>query len=253
MNLNDIASFLVTGKSGDEIFHAGEIAAEMYVVRQGQIELSRPLSGAVSTVVRLQAGEFFGEEALIEHQPRVVSARAVTDYQLIKLDATAFDQIVREDPGIAVQIIRGLLHRAAAAIDVEARAAQSRRAAAQSPGQPHRESLSPRDPPGEPVLVDTATAKTFPIAGDGELTIGRASRAGTFKPAIDLSELDPKKTLSRNHARLLKRGDEVYLRAVAEAGNGTFVNGRRVGVSPVRLKEGDRVCFGLVETVFSYR
>ena len=88
MNLDDIASFLVTGKSGDEIFRAGDPGTGMYIVRQGQIELvPAGASGRTGQVVRLEAGQFFGEESLFHHQPRPATARAVTDYQLIKLDA----------------------------------------------------------------------------------------------------------------------------------------------------------------------
>jgi cyclic nucleotide-binding protein/FHA domain-containing protein len=252
VNLNDIASFLVTGKSGDEIFHAGDPGAEMYVVRKGQIELSRPAPGGrTQTVVRVQAGEFFGEESLFEPRSRPASARAVSDYQLIRLDATVFDRIINEDPGIAVQMIRSLLHRAWLAADIDAKAARSLDGAA---GQPRiGESLSPGALPREPILVHPGTGRAFPIEGDGELTVGRVSGTSAVKPAIDLSELDADRTLSRRHAHLIRRGDEVYLRAVKEARNGTFVNGRRVDATEVRLNEGDRISFGLVETVFRHR
>jgi CRP-like cAMP-binding protein len=252
VNLNDIASFLVTGKSGDEIFKAGSTGAEMYIVRQGQIELSwPPLGGRSHTVVRLQAGEFFGEESLFEPRSRPASARAVSDYQLIRLDATVFDRIVDEDPGIAVRMMRNLLHRAWLATDAET--GEARRVDATSEQSEDRGSPSSGTGPREPHLVDPATGRTFPIAGDGALTIGRVSATSAVRPAIDLSELDAERTLSRRHAQLIRRGDEVYLQAVTEARNGTFVNGRRVGPAQVRLNDGDRVSFGLVETVFRYR
>jgi cyclic nucleotide-binding protein/FHA domain-containing protein len=226
-NFDDIDSFLVTGKSGDEIFHPGETAADMYIVREGEIELSwPPLAGGVRPVVRLHAGEFFGEESLFDRQSRRATARAITDYQLIRLDAPVFDRVVREDPGIAIQMIRSLIQRASREVHSGAKV---------------------------PVLIDPATGKEFPITGEGELTVGRVSEAAAVKPEINLSELDPDRTLSRRHAHLLRRGGEVYLRAVDEARNGTFINGRRVGATQVRLNEGDQISFGLVKIVFGYR
>src|SRR5689334_5999444 len=96
VNLEDIQSFLVTGKAGDEIFRGGDPGAEMYIVRQGQIELAWPRPGGRIDTVVVRAGEFFGEESLFEHQPRPGSARALTDYQLIRVDAAALTAIVNE-------------------------------------------------------------------------------------------------------------------------------------------------------------
>jgi pSer/pThr/pTyr-binding forkhead associated (FHA) protein len=45
----------------------------------------------------------------------------------------------------------------------------------------------------------------------------------------------------------------VYLRAIKDARNGAFLNGKRVANAPIKLNEGDQISFGLVETVFRYR
>jgi CRP-like cAMP-binding protein len=67
---------------------------------------------------------------------------------------------------------------------------------------------------------------------------------------IDLSGYDPDKTLSRKHARITRSKDGVFLKE-EEGRNGTFLNGTRVGPGQtVRLEEGDRIRFGLVEVVF---
>jgi pSer/pThr/pTyr-binding forkhead associated (FHA) protein len=69
-------------------------------------------------------------------------------------------------------------------------------------------------------------------------------------PDIDLTELDPEKTLSRRHARLTRTAAGFVLRD-EEGRNGTFVNGDRLTAGQqVKLEEGDRVRFGLVELVF---
>ena len=73
---------------------------------------------------------------------------------------------------------------------------------------------------------------------------------GVRAAGIDLSGHDPDKTLSRKHARILRSKDGVFLKE-EEGRNGTFVNGTRVGPGQtVRLEEGDRIRFGLVEVTF---
>ena len=83
-----------------------------------------------------------------------------------------------------------------------------------------------------------------------DMLIGRSSQASGYTADIDLSGHDPDKTLSRKHARVTRSNDGVFLKE-EEGRNGTFVNGTRVGPGQtVRLEEGDRIRFGLVEVVF---
>ena len=82
--------------------------------------------------------------------------------------------------------------------------------------------------------------------------VGRHDRATGFTPQIDLSELDTKRTLSRRHAEISRLADGWHLSEPKPTGNGTFVNDARVGAgASIKLTDGDRVRFGLVETVFN--
>jgi pSer/pThr/pTyr-binding forkhead associated (FHA) protein len=87
-----------------------------------------------------------------------------------------------------------------------------------------------------------------------ESAVGRIDRATGFRPEVDLTELDTKRTLSRRHARILKRGDDFYVCEEKGAHNGTFVNGERLATgAEAKLVDGARVRFGLVELVFRRR
>ena len=118
-------------------------------------------------------------------------------------------------------------------------------AAAPAPAPPSRDRVA--------VLVDLTSSKTFKLA-NGESTIGRADRLTGFTPDIDLSSLDTQRTLSRRHAKIVSRDGDYYVREEIGTRNGTFVNGTRVqtGVD-VRIASGDRVRFGMIDTVFEIR
>jgi len=70
-----------------------------------------------------------------------------------------------------------------------------------------------------------------------EITVGRGGGCGIVLPDDHF--------VSTVHARVFRRGDEVYVEDLGSR-NGTYVNGSPVA-SPIRLRRGDRVQFG--ETV----
>ena len=77
-------------KPGDAIFNEGELGRTMYVLREGDVEVSRKSnSGKKTVIVDLGAGETFGEMTLVELQPRsatcVAKKRCVT-YSLTNMD-----------------------------------------------------------------------------------------------------------------------------------------------------------------------
>ncbi len=72
----------------------------------------------------------------------------------------------------------------------------------------------------------------YPLRPGREIVIGRQS---------DLDLVLAEEMVSRKHARIMVRGDEVTLQDLGST-NGTFVNGQRV--KRARLSEGDRVLIG---------
>jgi CRP/FNR family transcriptional regulator, cyclic AMP receptor protein len=77
-------------KVGETICTEGDLGRTMYVIREGEVEVSRVSTrGSPVTFVRLGPGECFGEMTLVEQQPRsatcVVKKSAMT-YSLTNLD-----------------------------------------------------------------------------------------------------------------------------------------------------------------------
>ncbi len=217
--------FTVRLKAGDYAFREGDAGAALFVIEEGRVELTS--SAAPQHIEVLEVGDFFGTASLFANdRVREISARATAPSRLLRIDRTAFNEIVRAQPEIALVMLRRVTERAA-----------------------REETLAaPELEVGH--LTHVLSGTRFTLDGD-ELGIGR--RSANIVPDVDLTELDPDKTLSRRHARIFRTASGYALKE-EEGRNGTFVNGDRLAAGQeVKLEEGDRVRFGLVELVFRTR
>ncbi len=83
------------------IFKAGEEGNEMYFISSGEVAVYSPKGDYLAT---LSEGNFFGEIALIKHQPRNATIRAITFCDLYRLDKEDFNRIVLRFPEVAAEI-----------------------------------------------------------------------------------------------------------------------------------------------------
>jgi CRP-like cAMP-binding protein len=99
-------------KNGEVIVHQGELGDCMYVVQRGQVEivLERP-DGSETQVGVIEEGDLFGEMAIIEKQRRSATARAMGESRVLTVDRRTFLRRVKEDPTLALNILRALSHR----------------------------------------------------------------------------------------------------------------------------------------------
>jgi hypothetical protein len=251
-DLNDVGEFTVTGKAGDVIFREGDTTAEMYIVLDGEVEILQQWANEPRSIAVLDAGDFFGETSLLEALPRDVTAHARTDYRLLRIDHSTFDQIVRENPDIAVRMLRRLSQRLRKRLDADARAAEIAMAPLHKALQ-GAVPASPRTAAGPPLLVH-ASGKEFPLADADNLTIGRVDRASGQRPPIDLTDVDTDRMLSRRHASIVRRDGDYFLREEAGTRNGTYLNGIKLNPGEDRkLSDGDEVRVAAVELRFQHR
>ena len=101
----------VDSPAGTVLFREGDAGDRMYVIAEGKVRIVKTLGSGEVTIASLIAGDCFGEMSLLDKQPR--SATAVTSEQarLVTIDASAFEQLVRENGEIAVRIMRKLSER----------------------------------------------------------------------------------------------------------------------------------------------
>jgi CRP/FNR family transcriptional regulator, cyclic AMP receptor protein len=94
------------------IFHEGDAGAEMYVITQGRVEIRKTTGpSSAKTLTTLQAGDLFGEMALIDRKPRSATAVAVEPTKVLVLNDTLFDKMLVSNPDFARRMIRILSDR----------------------------------------------------------------------------------------------------------------------------------------------
>ncbi|HSW83469.1 MAG TPA: cyclic nucleotide-binding domain-containing protein [Usitatibacter sp.] len=94
-------------EAGETIFREFDMGSEMYVVLEGNVELS--IEGKVIEV--LGPGEPFGEMALIDQTPRVASAVAKSACKLAVIPENRFLFMVAQQPHFALQIMKVMADR----------------------------------------------------------------------------------------------------------------------------------------------
>jgi CRP-like cAMP-binding protein len=93
--------------TGDVIFEQGDAGDRMYVGRRGSVAL-KDGDRVVETV---GSPGLFGELALIEREPRALTAVADTDVELVEIGARQFWVLVHETPGFAHLVMTVMARR----------------------------------------------------------------------------------------------------------------------------------------------
>ncbi|QQR72674.1 MAG: cyclic nucleotide-binding domain-containing protein [Holophagales bacterium] len=245
-----LPSYTAEYAAGASIFEAGELGTEMYIVHEGRVEILAKVQGTEKQLAVLEKGDFFGEMALLEDQPRTASARALTDVQLLQINGSTFDQMLRSNPEIAVRMMRKLSRRLRET-DRQLQEALGRT------GQSGELELPPAEPvvekpSGPQRMIHDKSGIEFHFSKGSETTVGRRDPVTGIHPDIDLTPVDNQRSISRRHAKLYKRGNKFFVAEDLGTMNGTFVNGERIETGqPTEIKPGDEVRFGLVTLRFS--
>lgn len=99
-------------RDGEVIIRQGWTGESMYVVQGGKVEvLQRSDSGEEQHLAYLDAGDFFGEMAVFEKEVRSATVRAAGDARVLKIDKKTLLRRIREDPLLAVNLLKTMSHR----------------------------------------------------------------------------------------------------------------------------------------------
>jgi len=93
--------------AGQVIFKEGDPGDLMYVVQDGEIDL---LLGD-RVIETLDAGDIFGEMAILDGKPRSASARAKTDCRVVPINQKRFTMMLQNTPYFAVQVMQVMVDR----------------------------------------------------------------------------------------------------------------------------------------------
>jgi len=93
---------LIEVRAGAKIIETGQLADRAYVLLQGEAEVV----AGVNSLGRVQAGELFGEMALIESAPASVDVIARSDCRLAPIDQKRFNFLVQQTPNFALEVMK---------------------------------------------------------------------------------------------------------------------------------------------------
>ncbi len=242
---------LLEVKAGEFVFRAGDLGTEMYVIHEGSIEIANARVSAEPLAI-LEKGDFFGEMAILEGAARTADAKALEDSTLVRISEATFAALLRRDPEVAVRIMRKLSRRLRTVERLLERRDKTELVPVAGPP-----AVEPAPVAGDGTqtgarLLHLGTGRTAPLKSDGNSTVGRSDPITGIRPTVDLTELDPERSSSRQHARIYVDGGEYFLVEEVGTANGTFLNESRLATGvPARIVPGDRVRFGLVTLEFA--
>ena len=100
--------------AGESIFNQGDPCDGLYAVLEGTVRISALVSqsGKQShSLKEFEAGDFFGEMAIINNAPRSASATAVTDSRLLLVSRDQVMEMMERSPPLVLALLRAFSQR----------------------------------------------------------------------------------------------------------------------------------------------
>jgi len=218
-------------KSGENIIKENDIGESAYIIKQGQVKVTKEVDGQDIHICDLGLGNIFGEMSMIDDKPRSATVTAIEDTVVNEIHRDIFFAGLKKEQELAVQILKILFERLRKAdvVIAQLKAADSQPA----------ETLSTS------ICHFSYKAKTFVLLEGLTRTAAKALPENPFRiekfPFLigrktkdplahnDLTIIDkPPYRISRHHLELDKHEDEVI---VLDRGShlGTIVDGKKLG------------------------
>jgi CRP-like cAMP-binding protein len=87
---------------GEAVVRQGQAGHSLFVVKRGEAAVT--LASADGEVARLRSGDVFGEMSLLTGEARTATVTAVTDCDLLEIDAEGFRSVVMANPPVLEQV-----------------------------------------------------------------------------------------------------------------------------------------------------
>src|SRR5260221_4487896 len=99
-------------RHGEVIFHKASPGTGMMAVLAGQVRISAPSADGREIVLNMiNAGEIFGEIALLDGKDRTADAMAQTDFELLVIERRSFIPFLISNPEVALRLLAVLCDR----------------------------------------------------------------------------------------------------------------------------------------------
>lgn len=97
--------------AGQVLCREGDPGESLFIISQGEVEITQEAGGEPYVLARLGAGDFFGEMALFTGRPRTATATARTACSLAQVTRQDFWQYLQREPHLGLVILQTLILR----------------------------------------------------------------------------------------------------------------------------------------------
>jgi SulP family sulfate permease len=116
--------------AGGKVCSRGETGDELFLIQRGRVHVLLPLEGGkVHHLVTLCQGDYFGDMAFLDREPRSADVVAPVPTDLFVLTRRRFDELVRRNPAMGGRVFEQLAYaisKRLRATDVELQALEAR-------------------------------------------------------------------------------------------------------------------------------
>lgn len=98
--------------AGTVLCQEDAIETTFYMILEGDFEVTKVINNSEARLLKtLNAGDFFGEMALIHNAPRAATVKALTASVVLELEKEGFDRVLKHSPSVATAMISEISNR----------------------------------------------------------------------------------------------------------------------------------------------
>jgi len=97
--------------AGATLYYAGAPATELYLIREGRVQLFKRARGIERSIGLYGAEELVGEEALLTGAHRTATAQAIETTSALVIESDTFRALVRRRPELGERVMQQLVSR----------------------------------------------------------------------------------------------------------------------------------------------
>jgi signal transduction histidine kinase len=92
--------------------HEGETESKFYILLDGQVKVTKTINNIEQKLLKtLEAGDFFGEMAIIHNAPRAASVTTYGPTTVMEIDRENFDRVLQRSSSVAMAMVREISSR----------------------------------------------------------------------------------------------------------------------------------------------
>jgi CRP-like cAMP-binding protein len=243
---NPFAKFLTHFTNGHILFKEGDEGDDMFIIQSGRVAIKKKVKEGDTTLAVLEKGDFFGEMAILERQPRSATAEVIEDGDLIVISGETFGDMIKANPEIAVRMLRKqsirLRETNRQLEQLMSTGAIPSTASGDAPAAPPQPATSGTlQAEAKAYFISPSTGNVFPVFSN-EALLGRFDSVTGQSPEVDLTKEDQSRNISRRHARLVIKDGKYFVAEEIGTMNGTFLNGKKLPTGVLTpIKDGDEI------------